>query len=89
MIGKGDTYFYVKQHLRAASGYRMTMPAQSKFECAFICKKDEMCGIANYDNLNLMCEVVPEGIDVSYVVEDTTERWKMLGKTIQNKTVKN
>ena len=77
-----DTYFYVKQHLRAASGYRNSMLAQSKLECAFICKKDEMYGIANYDNLNSMCELVAEGVGVSYIVADTTERWEMLGKNI-------
>lgn len=82
MIGNQDTYFYVKQHLRAASGYRITMPAQSKLECAFICKKDKICGIANYDNLNSMCESVPEGMAVSYIAAGTTGRWEMLGKKI-------
>ena len=65
------------------------MPAQSKLECAFICKKDEMCGIANYDNLNSMCEFVPEGMGVSYIVEDTTEKWEVLGKNIHNKSINN
>ena len=46
-----------------------------------------MCGIANYDKLNSMCEVVPEGMGVSYIVEDTTDTWEMLGTTIQNKNV--
>ena len=63
------------------------MFAQSAFECACICKQDEMCGIANYDKLNSMCEVVPEGMGVSYIVEDTTDTWEMLGTTIKNKNV--
>ena len=89
MIVNQDTQFYVNQHLRAASGYRFTMPAQSKLECAFICKKDKICGIAKYDNLNSMCEFVPEGMGVSYIVEDTTDKWEILGKNIQNKTIDN
>ena len=70
MIGNQDTYFYVKQHLRAVSEYR-TMPAQSNLECAFSCKKNEKCGIANYDNLNSMCEFVQEGVGVSYIAADS------------------
>ena len=89
IIGNPDTYFYVKQHLRAVSGYRSTMPAKSKLECAFICTKDEKCGIANYDNLNSMCESVPEGMAVSYIAAGTTGRWEMLGKKIQNITIYN
>ena len=80
--GDPGTYFYIKQNLRAVSGYRSTMPAQSKFECAFICTKDEKCGIANYDNVNSMCQSVPVGMAVSYIAAGTTGRWEMLGKKI-------
>ena len=76
IIGNPNTYFYLKHYLRAASGYRTTMPAQSKLECASFCKKNEMCGIANYDNLNSMCEFMPEGVCVSYITVDSTERWE-------------
>ena len=89
IIGGQHTYFYVQQHLRVSSGHLTIIPSRSKFECAFICEKDETCGIANYDSLNSMCEFVKRGMGVSKIAADTTEEWKLLGRKNLNKNRKN
>ena len=80
MIGNQNTYFYVRHHLRALSEHLTTIPAQSKLECAWICEKNEKCGIANYDNIDSLCELVQERMDVSEIVTNTTIGWHLLGK---------
>ena len=89
IVGTTGTYFYVRQHLRASAWHRTAISARSKFECAFICKKDEMCGIANYGNLNSICESMQEGRVVSDIATETTEKWEMLGKPIKNRAINN
>ena len=89
IIGGQHTYFYVQQHLQALSGHLTIIPSRSKFECTFICEKDEKCGIANYDSLNSMCEWVKRGMGVLEIAADTTttEEWKLLGKKNLSKIV--
>ena len=88
IIGNSDTYFYVQQHLRALAEHLTTIPVLSRLECASICKKDEMCSIANYGNLNSMCELINTGRIASDIAAET-EGWQMLGKSIQNRTINN
>ena len=79
-MGNSDTYFYVQQHLRALAEHLTTISALSRLECAFICKEDELCSIANYDNINSMCELIQEG-RIASEIATVTEGWHMLGKS--------
>ena len=51
-------------------------------------KKDEMCSIANYGNVNSMCEQINTGRIASDIAAET-EGWQMLVKSIQNRTINN
>ena len=88
IIGNSDTYFNVQQHLRASAEHLTTVSALSRLECAFICKKDEMCSIANYENLNSLCELINAG-RIASEIATVTEGWQMLGKIIQNRSISN
>ena len=87
IIANQDTYFYIRQDLRALSGHLVTISVLSKLECAFICKNVEICGIANYEKNNSKCELVQKGKGVSDIATETTEGWEMIGKKNQNKTI--
>ena len=88
IIGNPDTYFFLQQHLLALEEHVTTISALSRLECASICKKYEICSIANYGHLNSMCELINAGRIASEIAR-VTERWQILCKTIQIRSINN